>query len=92
MDPEEHEIVAAKDKVEEIEEIPGDPHTGGRWEGSNVTPAEVAWMYKSRRIPAGVECRLPAVEIEPKPDPSEVVVFTAHFVRGFGLPDSCRDS
>jgi hypothetical protein len=43
-------------------------------------------MYKSRRIPAGMECRLPADEIEPVPQPDEYVVFTVHFVCCLGLP------
>ncbi|KAM0859894.1 hypothetical protein ACQ4PT_046893 [Festuca glaucescens] len=73
---------------DEFEMEGGDPYTRGRWEGSNVTPAEVDWMYKSRHILAGVECRLPADEIEPKPKPGEFVVFTAHFMRGLGLPTS----
>jgi hypothetical protein len=68
MDSEEHEIIPTEDEVEEIEEG-GDPHTRGKWEGSNVTPAEVVWLYKSKHIPAGVECRLLADEIELKPNP-----------------------
>ncbi|KAM0833813.1 hypothetical protein ACQ4PT_064034 [Festuca glaucescens] len=84
MDLEEHKIVATEDDFEEMEEGV-DPYTRGRWEGSNVTPAEVDWLYKSRCIPAGVECRLLADEIEPKPKPGEFVVFTAHFMRGLGL-------
>jgi hypothetical protein len=49
MDSEEHKIIPTEDKVGEMEEG-GDPHTCGKWEGSNVTPAEVTWLYKSRRI------------------------------------------
>jgi hypothetical protein len=87
MGPEEHEIVATEDDFEEMEEGV-DPYTRGKWEGSNVTPVEVDWLYKSRRILAGVECRLPADEIEPKPEPGEYVVFTVHFMHGLGLPAS----
>ncbi|KAK1618865.1 hypothetical protein QYE76_024382 [Lolium multiflorum] len=56
--------------------------------GSNVTEYEIDWLYRSRRIPAGVTCRIPDDEIEPDPEPDEYVVFLAHFERGFGLPAS----
>ncbi|KAK1696518.1 hypothetical protein QYE76_013215 [Lolium multiflorum] len=56
--------------------------------GSNVTEYEIDWLYRSRRIPEGVTCRLPGDEIEPEPQPGEHVVFLAHFERGFGLPAS----
>ena len=58
------------------------------WEGSNVTEAEIAWLRRTRRIPAGVECRRPSGEIEPIPAAGERVDFVAHFERGFGLPAS----
>jgi hypothetical protein len=45
-------------------------------------------LYRSRRIPEEVFCRIPGDEREPVPNPGEVVVFTAHFERGFGLPAS----
>ncbi|KAK1610286.1 hypothetical protein QYE76_033959 [Lolium multiflorum] len=48
---------------------------------------EIDWLYRSRRIPEGVSCRIPGDEIEPVPNP-ERVVFLAHFERGFGLPVS----
>ncbi|KAK1652024.1 hypothetical protein QYE76_069829 [Lolium multiflorum] len=62
--------------------------TRGAWRGSDVTQYEIDWLYRSRRIPEGVICRLPGDEIEPVLEPGEVVVFLAHFERGFGLPAS----
>ncbi|KAK1685581.1 hypothetical protein QYE76_046429 [Lolium multiflorum] len=64
------------------------PITRGAWMGSNVTEFEIDWLYRSRRIPEGVTCRIPGDEIEPDPKPGEHVVFLAHFERGFGLPAS----
>jgi hypothetical protein len=43
------------------------PITRGAWMGSNVTEYEIDWLYRSRRIPEGVTCRLPGDEIEPEP-------------------------
>ena len=60
----------------------------GSWEGSDVTIEEIQWLQKCGRIPAGVQCRLPVGEIEPHPKDDEIVVFSAHFERGFGLPAS----
>ncbi|KAK1677438.1 hypothetical protein QYE76_038286 [Lolium multiflorum] len=37
--------------------------------GSNVTEYEIDWLYRSRRIPEGVTCRLPGDEIEPSLNP-----------------------
>ncbi|KAK1608552.1 hypothetical protein QYE76_032225 [Lolium multiflorum] len=62
--------------------------TRGAWKGSDVTQHEIDWLYRSRRIPAGVSCRLPGGEIEPVLEAGEVVVFLAHFECGFGLPAS----
>ncbi|KAK1605603.1 hypothetical protein QYE76_029276 [Lolium multiflorum] len=62
--------------------------TRGAWKGSDVTQHEIDWLYRSRRIPEGVSCRLPGDEIEPVLEPGEYVVFLAHFERGFGLPAS----
>ncbi|KAK1627280.1 hypothetical protein QYE76_001595 [Lolium multiflorum] len=62
--------------------------TRGAWMGSSVSEYEIDWLYRSRRIPEGVTCRLPGDEIEPVPKPGERVVFLAHFKRGFGLPVS----
>ncbi|KAK1693858.1 hypothetical protein QYE76_010555 [Lolium multiflorum] len=56
--------------------------------GSNVTEYEIDWLYRSRRIPEGVTCRIPGDELIPDPEPDERVVFLAHFERGFGLPPS----
>ncbi|KAK1601769.1 hypothetical protein QYE76_016943 [Lolium multiflorum] len=60
--------------------------TRGAWMGSSISKYEIDWLYRSRRIPEGVTCRLPGDEIEPVPNPGERVVFLAHFERGFGLP------
>ncbi|KAK1669302.1 hypothetical protein QYE76_057461 [Lolium multiflorum] len=64
------------------------PITRGAWKGSDVTQLEIDWLYRSRRIPAQVSCRLPRDEVEPVLEPGESVVFLAHFERGFGLPAS----
>jgi hypothetical protein len=58
------------------------------WEGSEVTPADISWITTTRRVPAGVACRLPAGETVPAPEPGERVVFISHFERGFALPVS----
>ncbi|KAM0829463.1 hypothetical protein ACQ4PT_066867 [Festuca glaucescens] len=63
-------------------------YTRGAWKGSDVSQTEIDWLYRSRRIPEEVFCRIPGKEREPTPEPGEVVVFTAHFERGFGLPAS----
>ena len=68
-----------------------DTETGrgrGDWQGSRVTQEDIDWLIKSRRIPAGVECRLPGDEISPDPNQGERVVFVSHFERGLGLPVS----
>ncbi|KAK1628302.1 hypothetical protein QYE76_002617 [Lolium multiflorum] len=62
--------------------------TRGTWRGSDVKQPEIDWLYRSRRVPAGVIRRLPRGEVEPNPEPGEHVVFLAHFERGFGLPAS----
>ncbi|KAK1626901.1 hypothetical protein QYE76_001216 [Lolium multiflorum] len=62
--------------------------TRGAWKGSDLNQHEIDWLYRSRRIPEGVSCRLPGNEIEPVLEPGEFVVFLAHFERGFGLPAS----
>ncbi|KAK1645968.1 hypothetical protein QYE76_063773 [Lolium multiflorum] len=66
----------------------GKDKTRGAWRGSDVTQYEIDWLYRSRRIPEGVTCRLPRGEIQPVLEPGETVVFLAHFERGFGLPAS----
>ena len=60
--------------------------TRGAWIGSDVKQPEIDWLYRSRRIPEQVLCRIPRGEVEPAPEPGEYVVFSAHFERGFGLP------
>jgi hypothetical protein len=63
-------------------------YTRGAWKGSDVKQAEINWLYRSRRIPAQVSCRIPNKELEPVPREGEVVVFATHFERGFGLSAS----
>jgi hypothetical protein len=58
------------------------------WEGSEVTPADISWITTTRRVPAGVACRLPAGETVPAPEPDKRVIFISHFERGFALPVS----
>ena len=62
--------------------------TRAAWEGSDVTQSEIEWLIRTRRIPEGVECRIPGSEVAPDLKPGEYVVFVAHFERGFGLPSS----
>ncbi|KAM0821197.1 hypothetical protein ACQ4PT_028941 [Festuca glaucescens] len=63
-------------------------YTRGAWKGSTVSEAEIDWLYRSRRIPEEVFCRILGGELEPAPQPGEIVVFAAHFERGSGLPVS----
>ncbi|KAK1601201.1 hypothetical protein QYE76_018200 [Lolium multiflorum] len=58
------------------------------WKGSDVVQQDIDWLYRSRRIPAQVSCRIPRDEVEPDPEPGEFVVFVSHFERGFDLPAS----
>ena len=60
----------------------------GCYKGSDVTQRELDWLLRTRRIPEGVECRLPGPEVAPILKSGEYVVFVAHFERGFGLPAS----
>jgi hypothetical protein len=63
-------------------------YTRGAWKGSDVKQAEMDWLYRSRRIPEEVSCRIAGEELEPIPEPDEIMAFAAHFERGFGLPAS----
>ncbi|KAK1625829.1 hypothetical protein QYE76_000144 [Lolium multiflorum] len=63
-------------------------YTRGAWMGSDVTQAKIDWLYRSRRMPEEVWCRIPGEERRPEPQPGERVVFSAHFERGLGLPAS----
>jgi hypothetical protein len=63
-------------------------YTRGAWKGSSVNQAEIDWLYRPRRIPEQVFCRIPGKELESAPRPGEIVVFAAHFERGLGLPAS----
>jgi hypothetical protein len=85
MDSEEQDIVVTG----EVDTGPSAAdYSRGRWDGSDVTETEIEWLYRSKRIPKDVACRIPRDERMPVPEPGEVVVFTAHFARGLGLPAS----
>jgi hypothetical protein len=58
---------------------PAAPQGRSDWEGSEVTPADIEWITNTRRVPAGVSCRLPTGEVVPAPEATERVVFIAHF-------------
>jgi hypothetical protein len=66
MDTGEHEGVATK----EIDTGPNAvDYSRDRWEGSDVSEAEIEWLYRSRRILEGVACRIPRDEREPVVEP-----------------------
>ncbi|KAK1564062.1 hypothetical protein QYE76_018260 [Lolium multiflorum] len=46
-----------------------DAYTRGAWMGSDVTQAEIDWLYRSRRIPEEVWYRIPGDERQPMPEP-----------------------
>ncbi|XP_010233230.1 proteoglycan 4-like [Brachypodium distachyon] len=48
------------------EERTGSERAG--WEGSDVTPADIQWLRRSRRILEDVECRIPVDELVPTPE------------------------
>ncbi|KAK1649586.1 hypothetical protein QYE76_067391 [Lolium multiflorum] len=60
----------------------------GSWRGSYMREDDIERLVRLRRIPAGVITRAPGVEVEPRPEPGERVVFGAHLDRGLGLPAS----
>jgi hypothetical protein len=70
------------------EDNPAQVQGHSSWEGSEVTPADISWITTTRRVPAGVACRLPTGETVPAPEPTERVVFISHFEQGFTLPVS----
>jgi hypothetical protein len=70
------------------EDNPAQAQGRSGWEGSEVTLTDISWITTTRRVPAGVACRLPASETVSAPKPTERVVFISHFERGFGLPVS----
>jgi hypothetical protein len=55
-----------------------------------VGEEDILRLRRQRQIPPStqVECRAPGDKVEPDPPPGEVMVFYAHFARGFGLPVS----
>lgn len=60
----------------------------GAWERSEVTEYDILRLHRSRKIPDGVDCRIPGGVIALAPAKGEVVIFTSHFSRGFALPAS----
>lgn len=60
----------------------------GAWEGSEVTEYDIYRLRRSRKIPNGVDYRVPVDEIQPASTEGEVMIFTSHFSRGFALPAS----
>ena len=48
-------------EVTEEEEVVLEGSTRAAWEGSDVTRPELEWLIRTKRIPAGVECRLPVL-------------------------------
>ena len=59
----------------------------GSWEGSYIVQFDIDRLRRTRRIPEGVETRVPPDgEIHSNPEEGEYVIFATHFDRGFGLP------
>ncbi|KAK1619717.1 hypothetical protein QYE76_025234 [Lolium multiflorum] len=59
----------------------------GSWRGSYMREDDIERLVRLRRIPAG-DHEGAGVEVEPRPEPGERVVFGAHLDRGLGLPAS----
>ncbi|KAE8794216.1 hypothetical protein D1007_31096 [Hordeum vulgare] len=62
----------------------------GSWEGYMINDAHIEYLRWTRKLPCKevVEARAPGDELVPEPRDSERVVFTSHFLIGFGLPTS----
>ena len=72
--------MASQDSAIELtEEVVVEGSTRAAWEGSDVTRSEIDWLIRTKRIPVGVECRLPGPQIAPDLKEGEYVVFLAHF-------------
>ena len=72
--------MASEDSVAEgTEEVMVEGSTRAAWEGSDVTQPEIEWLIQTKRIPAGVEYRLPGPEVAPDLKEGEYVVFLARF-------------
>ena len=68
------DTTVAEDDTTAAEEAPR-----GNWEGSSdVTSADINWLYASRRIPPELACRLPGEEVEPAPEEGERGIGRAH--------------
>ena len=76
--------MASQDSAVEVteEEVVLEGSTRAAWEGSDVSRSELEWLTRTKRVPAGVECRLPGPESQPDLKEGEYVVFLAHFERG----------
>jgi hypothetical protein len=62
MDSKEQDIVVTK----EIDTgLSAPDYSRGSWDSSDVTDAEIEWLYRSRRIPKDVACRIPRDERMP---------------------------
>ena len=78
--------MASQDSAAEVtEEVVLEGSTRAAWEGSDVSRSELEWLTRTRRVPAGVECRLSGPETQPDLREGEYVVFLAHFERGLGF-------
>jgi len=60
----------------------------GCWKGSKASKVAIEALVRARKMPAGVEWRVPGDELVPQAQTGERVVFLDHFARGFGLPAS----
>jgi hypothetical protein len=59
-----HEDASEQEEAGEQEQEAGPnsaAYSRGRWEGSDVSQDEIDWLYRSRRIPEGVTCRIPVM-------------------------------
>ncbi|KAE8800246.1 serine/threonine-protein phosphatase 7 [Hordeum vulgare] len=59
----------------------------GSWEESNITPAHIDYLRRTRRLPPAdlVEACVPGDELSSHPRNGECVLFGAHFLVGFAL-------
>lgn len=92
MDTEQEREEGAEEEMQEApegqEEEEGPQKTPrAAWAGSLITQGDIDRLRRSRRIPDGVETRVPPEgEIQPNAQDGEYVVIAAHFDRGFALP------
>ncbi|KAE8779781.1 hypothetical protein D1007_47141 [Hordeum vulgare] len=62
----------------------------GSWEGSLVKEEHIEYIRRMRKLSFAelVEARAPNDECMPEPRTGERVIFSTHFLFGFGLPAS----